>query len=276
MTTAVIRPGLLVSLKSTVSGGVTYERRDLDAPTEEEGKDVAKWETTRLIEDPAEHDRATKTRSRAVKEIRGLCSHTSFGLLCPETAEAELDAAVARAKLIAAEHNASAVHTKVEVFVLKGRIAASDAEAARAIGQEVAALIEGMNGAIDRLDPKAIKDAADKAKKMSSMLSPELASKVGDAVSTARAAARTIVRRVEKGGEAAAIVLADIQRGNIARARIAFLDLDTPEASAAVGPALPAVDVRRFADLTGDDMEDASEPVSEEPVSEVAPLAAVV
>lgn len=273
MTTAVIRPGLLVSLKSTVSGGVTYERRDLDAPTAEVGRDVAKWETTRLIEDPAEHERATKARSNAVTEIRKLCSATSFGLLCPETAEAELDAAVARAKLIASEHNATAVHTKVEVFVLKGRIAASDAEAARAIGQEVAALIEGMNGAIDRLDPKAIKDAADKAKKMSSMLSPELASKVGDAVTTARAAARTIVRRVEKGGEEAAIVLADIQRGNIARARIAFLDLDTPEAPAAVGPALPAVDVRRFADLTEDD--DASEPVSGEPVSEVAPLAAV-
>jgi len=47
MTTAVIRPGLLVSLKSTVTGGVTYERRDLEAPTEEQGQNVARWETTR-------------------------------------------------------------------------------------------------------------------------------------------------------------------------------------------------------------------------------------
>jgi len=185
---------------------------------------------------------------------------------------------VVRAKEIVAAFNKTSVHTEVSIYVIKGRIASSDAEAARAIGQEVAALIEGMNGAIDRLDPKAIKDAADKAKKMSAMLSPELASKVGDAVSTARAAARTIIRRVEKGGEEAAIVLADIQRGNIARARIAFLDLDTPEAPAAEGPSLPAVDVRRFADLTDGDSDDVSEPVgeeSEEPTSDAAPLAEV-
>lgn len=248
MNASVIRPGLLISLKSTLAGGVTYERKDLPAAEEGQGADVARWETTRVIRDPDEHKRATKARGLAVQEIRKLCSVTSFGLLCPESMESELDAAVVRARAIADEHNRGATHTKVNVYALKGRIASSDTEAARAIGQEVASMIEGMNDAIDRLDASAIRDAATKAREMSAMLSPELSEKVGAAVDAARKAARQIVKRVEKDGEDAAIVLADIQRGAIAKARMAFLDLDDT-APAAAEQALPAVSIQRFAGL---------------------------
>lgn len=262
MSTSVIRPGLLVALKSTVSGGVSYERKDL--PVEgETAKDTARWETIRTIEDPEEHKRASDARSLAVKEIRKVCSTTSFGLLCPESMEAELDAAVARARSIVALHNEGAKHTKVNVFALKGRIASSDTEAARAIGEEVSSLIEGMNDAIDRLDPAAIREAATKARQMSAMLSPELSQRVGEAVDAARRAARTIVKRVEKDGEQAAVVLADIQRGAIEKARIAFLDLgDDAPSPADAAAVLPSIDVQRFAGLADDD---APESASETP-----------
>jgi hypothetical protein len=181
MNASMLRPGLLISLKSTLAGGVTYERKDLPA-AEGTGEDVARWETTRVIKDPDEHKRATKARGLAVQEIRKLCSVTSFGLLCPESMEPELDAAVVRARSIADEHNRGAAHTRVNIYALKGRIASSDTEAARAIGQEVAAMIEGMNDAIDRLDASAIREAATKAREMSAMLSPELSAKVGAAV----------------------------------------------------------------------------------------------
>lgn len=252
MSTTVIRPGLLVALSSALAGGVTYARVDLDAGQTEGTEHVARWETTRVIKDPAEHERASQARSKATAEIRKVCSSTAFGLLCPEADEPLLDAAIARARAIVAEHNATAEHTTIEVRAFKGRIVASDMEAARAIGSEVASLIAGMNDAIDRLDPKAIRDAATKAREMSAMLSPELSAKVSEAIETARKAARVIVKRVEKDGEAAAVVLADIQRGGIEKARIAFLDLDG-DAPAADGPALPAVNVQRFAGLDVDD-----------------------
>jgi hypothetical protein len=266
--TSVIRPGILVALKSTVSGGVTYARRDLPAD-ESDGKAVARWETTRVIEDPDEHARATKARSKAVKEICGVCSRTSFGMLCPESSEADLDAAIARARTITASFNAAARFTRIEIYALKGRIASSDAEAARAIGQEVAAMIEGMNDAIDRLDPKAIRDAANRAREMSAMLSPELSTKVGTAIEAARKAARIIVKRVEDGGEPAAVVLADIQRGGIAAARMAFLDLDGDAPVVSAAPALPAVDVQRFAGL---DVEDDAPVVVVPPAPPAAPV----
>jgi hypothetical protein len=249
MDTKTIRPGLLVSLKTSISGGVMYERRDL--PVDGDGSDKtakARWETTRIIEDADEYDRATTARGRAGKAIRKLCTDTAFGLLCPESMEADLDAAIARARAIADEHNTGAARTRVSIYVIKGRIASSDTEAARAIGQEVATLIDGMNGAIDRLDPEAIRAAASKARELASMLSPELSEKVGAAVDAARRAARQIVKRIEKEGEQAAVVLADIQRGAIEKARMAFLDLDCASPTV-TGEELPAVDVGRFAHL---------------------------
>ncbi len=260
MNASVIRPGLLVAMKSTLTGGVEYERRDL--PAEESASAdgaaaaaVARWETTRVIRDVEEHNAATKARSKAVKEIRSLCAVTSFGLLCPEAREADLDAAVLRARAIVDAHNGAARHTKINVFVLKGRIASSDTEAARAIGQEVAGLIEGMDAAINNLDPEAIREIATKAREMSAMLSPEMAATVGEAVEAARKAARQIAKRIEKKSEDAAVVLADIQRGGIQKARIAFLDFNAAPPPPA-GPALPAFAVGRFASLMTDEPAD--------------------
>lgn len=246
--TTMIRPGLLVALKSTVRGGVSYQRTDIA-----KDEKTAKWETTRVIEDPAEHERATKARSKALAEIRAVCAPTTFGLLCPEENETELDAAIARAQAIRDEHNASATFTHVDIYVLKGRIASTDEEAARAIGQEVASLVDSMSQGIDRLDAAAIREAANKAKQMASMLSAEKAEAVDSAIEQARKAARQIVKRIEKDGEQAAIVLADIQRGSIQKARIAFLDLSQDEVRQA--PAMPSVDVQRFAELESDDDE---------------------
>lgn len=249
MKTAMIRPGVMVSLKSTVQGGVAYVRTDLDASEEaeaaDEGKKVERWETKKVVENEAEHERATKARNGALALIRKECSATAFGLLCPEAREAELDQAIQRAKAIVAEHNETAQFTRVYIFALKGRIASSDEEAARAIGEEVRTLIESMSGSIDKLDPKGIREAATKAKEMAAMLAPEQAEKVSLAIEQARKAARQITDRIVKKSEDAATVLDDIARGAIEKARIAFLDFDT-EVVHANGKALPSVDTGRF------------------------------
>jgi len=261
---ATIRPGLLVSVKSTVVGGVAYKRIDLDhdglpAP---EGTDVTRWETTRTIEDPAEHEAAIKARGAALTAIRKVCSATTFGLLCPTENEGALDAAIVTARAIVEAHNAQATHTRVSVYALKGRIASDDAEAARAITQEIAGLVAQMDRGIASFDPKAIRDAANEAREMSNMLGEAAKAKIDGAIEQAREAARMIVKRIEKEGEDRAVVLADIQRGQIESARIAFLDLDgTTEQS----EALPSIEGQRFADLDLD--EQSLPPLREAPKS---------
>lgn len=246
---SVIRPGLLVSVKSTVVGGVSYQRIDLDAEgwPVDKGQEVTRWETRRVIEDAAEHEAATKVRSKALAEIRKVCSSTSFGLLCPNEQEGALDAAVAAARRMVDEHNGVAKHTRVGVYVLKGRVASDDAEAARAITEEISTLVSKMDAGIKSFDPKAIREAADRARELSGMLSEEKQEKLSAAIAQARAAARTIVKRIEKEGETRETVLLDIQRGQIESARIAFLDLSDDAAPS--DASAPAVNLQRFADL---------------------------
>jgi hypothetical protein len=88
--------------------------------------------------------------------------------------------------------------------------------------------------------------------------------RVTSAVEQARKAARTIVKRIEKKGESAASVLQDIQRGEIEKARFAFLDVDSP----AIELSAPVADVGRFADLEGCE---APAPVSPESTPASAP-----
>ncbi len=51
-----LRPGLLVSVKTSIRGNVTYSTRDLDPDhIESDGSRQARWETERRIADPQEH-----------------------------------------------------------------------------------------------------------------------------------------------------------------------------------------------------------------------------
>ncbi len=246
MKTSILRPGYLVSLKSSVAGGIAYSRTDLDAPEGDQGEAIARWETMRMIADAAEYERATKARSAATNAIRAVCAKTPFGLLCSVSREQDLDNAIAEARAIAQRFNESATHSTIRVDVLKGRIADDDTEAVSAIAGEVKDLLAEMNSAIDRLDPEAIREACSRARQMGQILAPEQNAKVAEAIKEAREAAKAIVKRVEKGGEPAISVLAELDRSSIDAARMAFLDFDTPQAPVA----LPSVNVQRFDDLT--------------------------
>lgn len=237
----ILKPGFLVVLKTVLRGGIQYSREDLTAKPVKghEGAKVEKWKTTKIVEDPEEVERAEKARSKSGQAIRQLCRNTAFGLICPESAEEELDAAIRTAREICDEHNASANCTQVKVYVMKGRIASNDEEAARAIGSEIRQMLDDMNRAIDKMDPEAIRETAAKARAMETMLQPEQAERVSAAVEQARKAARQIVARVRKGGEKAADVVDDIPRGSINKARMMFLDFE--ESTKLPGQALPTV-----------------------------------
>jgi sugar phosphate isomerase/epimerase len=259
--TTILKPGILVSLKTTIKGGVHYEHKPLK-PLEEaqsEGAvaqagtaEIARWETTRIIDDPDEYERAKTARAKARSLISGVCVHTSFGLLCPESLEPELNQALADARRVAEEHNSSAGVTSVCVHVLKGRIASTDEEATRAIASEVTTLLEEMQRGIRQADPKIIREAANRARELGAVLDIERAEKVSKAVEAARSAARAIVRRVEKNGEDAELVIQELTQAPIDVARFAFLDFEAApgvvKAEVDAEPA-PGVNVQRFAEL---------------------------
>lgn len=249
--TLTIRPGIMVALKTSVEGGVRYDRKEISRTTD---GSLEKWETTRICLDPNDYQAAVEARALAGALVRRVCSRSSFGLLCPGTVEKEkeLDDAIATAQSLADKHNAASSLTKVRIFVLKGRVASDDEQAARAIASDIGELISAMAEAVTKMDPVAIRKAATDAKQMLQVLSEDKQKQAAAAIEAARKAARDIVKRVQNGGEDAAKVLDDLAKetGSIQAARLAFIDVaqgssDEPAAT----PELPAVQVQRVAEL---------------------------
>jgi hypothetical protein len=218
-----LRPGLLVSLKTSIVGNTEYRRVQLEADhITAEGTKRARWETERTIVDPKERARASEIRSQCRGSISRVCSSSTFGMLCPEDKKDELDTAVQEAQKLAQEFNAAASLTRVHVFVLVGRIAPDDEQAVRAINSEVGSLLADMERGIQKLDVKAVRDAANKAKSVGQMLSPDAAERVKTAVEIAREIARKIV----KAGDEAAIVINQAAVRKITESRTMFLDIE--------------------------------------------------
>lgn len=203
--------------------------------------------------------KAVKVRGQAVNEIRAVCSLSSFGLLCPIEKEKELDEAIAKANEYIKVYNDGSVHSRVSIYILKGKISNTDVEAVRALSSEVSSLIAEMENGITRLNATDIRVAANRAKQIVGTLGDEQAALLNSAIAEARTAARAFVKRIEKKGESAEVVLAEIRRNELEKARVTFLDYSesVPESE----ENLPAVQQQRFADL------DVSE-VKEEPEGE--------
>lgn len=229
MQISTLRPGLLVGLNTRVQGNVSYTTREIEADhIEDDGTRQATWETNRVIEHPREHEESVKVRSKARSLVTGVCTPSVFGLLCPEADREKLSAAIAEARQGVDEFNARAVVTQVSIYTVVGRIAADDAEAVRAINSELRYLMETMESGLKRLDVKVVREAADKAKAMAAMLSPEAAERAEMAIKTARSAARRIV----KAGEVAATEIDETVLRTIRYARAAFLDFSDEQGEA--------------------------------------------
>ena len=239
-----LRPGFLVSLNTTVSGNVKYSVQQLEAEyLTADGEARARWETEKRVKDPQEQKRATEARSKARWTVARVCATSAFGLLCPEDRAAELEAAIIEARKIAETFNVTANYTRIGVYVITGRVASDDVEAVRAINSEVQALLSAMEKGVQNLDATAIRDAANKARELGSMLSPDAQERMQVAIDAARSAAR----RIKKAGEGAALIIDTYAIGQITAARTAFIDLDDAREVAA-----PVVDGRAV-DFTPDE-----------------------
>lgn len=193
--TSTLRPGLLVSLKTTVSGNVRYSKRVIDAAAvDDAGVQKARWETERTIMDPVEHDEARLACSKARTAVTRVCAQSAFSLLCPEVDAEALETAIADARAIAEAFNATAKLSRVYVYVITGRIAPNDVEAVKAINSEIAGLMDDMQRGVSDADVKTIREAAKRAKGIAEILSKEARLQAEIAIDAARRAARDIVK----------------------------------------------------------------------------------
>lgn len=225
-----LRPSLLVALSVRNTGGVYYERTDIETKTTASGAVRSKWETDKTIVDPAAFAVATQTRTKCRTMISRLCAASDFGLLCPQDQEEALRTAIEESRALATAHNASGAATRVEVYALVARVASDDAEAVKAINAEIRGLLDRMDAGIKAGDAEAIRKAATEARAVGAVLTEEAQRKVTAAIEGARDAARQIVKRIQKEGENAATVIAEIKADAIRDARFAFLDLAEPTA----------------------------------------------
>lgn len=235
-----LRPGILVSLKTSITGNRSYSTQEIEGQhITNEGEERSRWETTRIVTDPEEYTSAAQARGKARSMVSAVCSQSAFGLLCPESREAELRQAVRDARKVANEFNDKATLSRVSVNVVFGRVAQDDVEAVRAISGEMQDLMQAMENGIQSSDVNAVRNAAYKLKSVSQMLSEGAREQAEQAIAVARAAASKIV----KAGEEAAIEIDTVAVQKIATARMTFLDIDDAMITGEV--AAPAVDAAR-------------------------------
>jgi len=218
-----LRPGLLVSLRTNIAGGVKYERVDLETQRlDEDGQERSRWETTRVVVDPGEHAAAVKVRGKVRALVTGVCAQSDFGLLCPNSRQGDLRARIQEARALATQFNSQAATTRINVRVVAGTIAQDDVEAVRAISGELRDLMATMETGLANMDVKAVREAARKAKSVGQMLSADAKLRLDEAISAARSAARKVV----KAGEQAAVEIDQDTLAALKAARTSFLDLD--------------------------------------------------
>lgn len=221
-----LRPGYMVGLSTKLRGNVSYYTTMIeDEHVLDNGEAEARWETKRIKQDADEDERAKKARSAARQAVVRVCAPSEFALLCPEDRLADLEAGIAKGQRITDDFNASAKHTRLGFYVMLGRVESDDAKAVKGINAEIRELLDAMNQGIQTVDVKTIRDAADKARDLSQMLSPSASEAVQNAVKIARAEAVKIV----KAGEQAAGVIDQAALARLTETKLSFLDLEDGE-----------------------------------------------
>lgn len=191
----IIRPGYLVSLKTSLIGNISYHKQVLEREhIVEDGSEQARWETKRVIGDRAEHDRGWKAQAEARAKVSRVCTNTAFGLLCPEERNGELQTAIAEAKQIAADFNSTARLSRINVYVIVGKIAPEQFDVVSAMAAEALELLSEMQGGITSRSAQTIRTAANELRRLSDMFSENGRDRLKEAIDAGREAARKIVK----------------------------------------------------------------------------------
>jgi len=234
---AKIKPGLLVSVKTRQHGGVSYTKRDIEAPrVTESGAQVSRWETDKFVYDPDETERAQQVANRARYLITRNCVKTEMQqLLCPNDRRDDLRLAVLEARALVAEFNATASFTEIQIDVWVGEIVDNGVDAAQQIFASQQAFLSEMIDGLRELDPKKVRAAINKSRDLGQMMSGQANEMLIEATRVAEAARQRIISAGEK-----AIVAIDLEAiSKIGSVRNSFLDFDYAAAAMEESP-IPA------------------------------------
>lgn len=202
----IIRPGVLVTLRSSVQGGVYYDREEMavdqDAGGAESGGSTRVWKTTQRVPDPEEYARAKRVRGRAVSAIWNRSVKTVYGLICTDDDKPALDEAIKKAMDEVQAFNAGAKHTKVTLNVLRPRLVLG--ETSEAIAAETSEAVDALDASVESGDVQAIRKAANEAAEISRLLDGGLRERIVQKVKAAREAATAAAAAAREPEKAAA------------------------------------------------------------------------
>lgn len=220
-----ILPGVLVSLKTRTRGNVSYTKWDLERPhPTESGAEVSTWQTRKYVYDPAEAKEASQVANRARYLVSRVCVTTELDhLLCPAERRDELKDAIDEAKELVAEFNARASYTEVDISVVLGEVTDDAVNVAQTIMADTQKFMEQMQQGLRELDPKKIKAAIDKSRKLGQMMAP----RDNLMVLQAAAAAEEARKRIIDAGEQVVVAIDAETIARIGTIRNSFLDFDT-------------------------------------------------
>jgi len=197
MNTITIKPGMLVSLKTSLRGNVAYARRNVSNNiTDKTAHEV--WETEKTVQDIAEHETGKKARADARNAISAACIHSAFGLLCPSDNASKLEEGIAKANAIIEAFNSSAKLTRIALYVIAGKIAEDDESAQAAMASEITDLFMTVLDGMDKREIAQMRDACNKLRNMSGMLTE---SDIKGLLEVAVDMTREIARHYVKAGQ---------------------------------------------------------------------------
>lgn len=220
-----LKSGWLLTLRTEVRGGVSYEKEIIeDREVLDNGAERSIVENTRIVHDPEEQEAAEKLRDKCRAHILSPCARSESGYLCPEEKGKDLFARIDEAQQWVSEFNKEAKLNHIVVKAIPAHIMADDVYATRAVFDDIRGFLRDIDVALREKDATTVRAICDRATNVGRMLDGDAKIKNQLAITVARNAATKIVKAGKN-------VAGEIDRNAlrvIATARTSFLDI-SPE-----------------------------------------------
>lgn len=189
---------LLLVPEVTKRGGLHYIRLS-ESVVETSGKAIeVDMETRKIIDDPAEHSEATSLVSRWKYKLRGLGRHVPGGIVVRRERKADVEAIVAEGRAEFAEFNARAMTCRVGFTAWVHDISGSNAANLQSLLDELGDMLAELEGAVEAMSPKGIRDVLKRSKGFVELLPGEVAERLATAQAQAQAKAEELSRAEKK------------------------------------------------------------------------------
>jgi hypothetical protein len=231
-------PSIVLTGSIRVPGAVFYERLGEEGSTTEQDdgrKDSERIRTTRKIVTDLEERAAAEKLANALRyQVACLARPTALGPLCPLDEEQQLLAVIDGCIARATEFNATARYHHVVVGLVPVRMEGNDERSSRLLVLQMQELLAELQGAMEQLDAPKIKGALMRIRTVATIFPEQQQQQLIPALVAAQKLAATAKREVGKKGRDIEAVKAEMDLSPIQTARLAFLDLASPQELQAV------------------------------------------